>query len=275
MASKDTERAAVSAGAASEIYSRDLVAREWFLNHYFPDDPLTLSKRVTALKFQDQVAESIRANMAAGANLRSLADELSDYTTVEDVNKTIREIERMARRVIAGDTEEYAEFQKLVRSARDDALAMIESNQPSKLGKAYARVSDAAESLNEAALDRAIENALEKKALSNAFRIATTEISKAVNVGEFTRASDDEDCLAMELVLSPAGNNCDDCVDLAETDNGAGPGIWPMDQVPATPIHPRCRCRLLPVYKLPEDTDPDFGVDSEDYDGPYMEKLPE
>lgn len=214
-----------------------LTARYWFLNQYFPNSPLPLSKSITSLKWQEQVAETIRVNLAGGADLRRLAGTLSEYTTEEDVSSSIRKIERMARRIIGGDSSEYAAFQRLTRKVEADAADMIEAGYSSKLGKAYAKVATAAESLSEEALDRAIENAIEKKALSNAFRLATTEINKAINLGAYTRAQRDEDCLAMEIVLSSAGNNCDDCIELAETDNGAGPGIWPMDQVPSIPAH--------------------------------------
>jgi hypothetical protein len=256
-------------------YDSNLTARNFFLHKYTAGDPLTLSQRVTALKWQETVAETIRVNMAAGADLTRLTKELSQYTTVEDVNKTITEIERMARRIIGGDTAEYATFQRMTRSVKDDALQMIEANDVSRLGKAYAKVANAADSLKESGLDMAIENAIEKKALSNAFRLATTEINKTVNLGSFSRAVADEDVEAMELVLSSAGNNCEECEELAELDNGAGPGIYPIDEVPETPVHPRCRCLLLPVYKLQKGADPDFSVDSDDYDGDFMQPMPE
>ena len=265
----------VEVAATAELLGyTDLSMESWFLNQYFPGIPVPLSKSITALKWQDQVAESIRVNMDSGIDLVKLTKGLSNYTTVEDISGQMREIERLARAAIGGDTSEFADFQRLLRRSRSDIAGMIESNAPSKLGKAYEKVINAAENLNEKALDKAIENAIDKKALSNAFRIATTEINRAANLGEYTRALDDEDCVAMKWVLSAAGNNCDDCIDLAETDNGAGPGVWPMDNVPDYP-HPRCRCQLFPVYKLPEGTDPDFSVDAEDYDGEFMERLPE
>ena len=251
-----------------------LSMRSYFLNQYFPDNPLNLSQSITALKFQDQIAEDIRANMEGGTNLLQLTKGLSEFTTGEGLPEYMQEIERQARRIIGGDTSEYAAFQRLCRSTQADVLDMIQANAPSKLGKAYAKLIDAASNLKETALDAAIDNAIDKKALSNAFRIATTEINKALNIGEYTRAKNDPDCVAMEIELSSAGNNCEDCEELAETDNGAGPGIWPLDQVPQTPVHPRCRCLLLPVYVLAEGVDPDFTAE-EDYDWEFMEEMQE
>lgn len=252
-----------------------LTARNWFLNQYFPGTGTNLSKSITSLKWQASVSETIRLNLSGGASLRRLTAELANYTTEEDIAGGIREIERMARRIIGGDTAEYAAFQRLTRKTEAEAMEMVEAGYVSKLGKAYAKVAVAAESLSDEALDRAIENAIEKKALSNAFRLATTEINKAINLGAYTRAVRDEDAVAMQLILSSAGNNCDDCIELAETDNGAGPGVWPMEEVPQTPIHPRCRCLLLPVYRLPEGADEDFSVDPDDYEGEFMQPIPD
>jgi hypothetical protein len=254
--------------------SGDLAMRSHFLNQYFPDSPLNLSQRITALKWQDDIAETIRLNMEGGTNLVALTEGLSEFTTGEGLPQYMLDIERQARRIIGGDTSEFADFQRLCRSTRADVESMIQSNAPSKLGKAYAKIIDAAENLKETALDAAIDNAIDKKALSNAFRIATTEINRALNLGEYTRAVNDPDCEAMEIELSSAGNNCEDCVELSETDNGAGPGVWPLDQVPSTPCHPRCRCLLVPVYVLREDADPDFTA-SDDYDGDFMGEMPD
>jgi hypothetical protein len=212
--------------------------------------------------------------MEGGTNLVELTKGLSEFTTEEGLPAYMLEIERQARQIMGGDTSEYAAFQRLCRSTRADVEKMIQANAPSKLGKAYAKIITAAENLKESALDTAIDNAIDKKALSNAFRLATTSINRALNLGEYTRAVNDEDVEAMEIELSSAGNNCEDCTELAETDNGAGPGVWPLDQVPEVPVHPRCRCLLLPVYVLKEGTNPDFTAD-EGYDGDFMEAIPE
>ena len=220
----------------------------YFLNTDF--NGATLSERITQAQFQSDVAETLRVAMQSDINMRSLVKDLSQYTDQDQLKGSIREIISAARKS-GGDP---AELKRLLDNYPD-----LEDGA-SALDKAYAKVVKAAATLSEDALDSAVENAIEKKAMSNAYRIATTEINRAYNQGVFERASDDEDCLAMEVNLSSAENNCDDCIDLAETDNGAGPGIYDMDDVPELPIHPHCRCLLTPVYKLPE------GVDEEDID---------
>jgi hypothetical protein len=241
-------------------------ARHWFLNNHF-DGELSLSERITALRVQDQVIETIRVNLANANRLTQMTEELANFTTEEDIAPRVRVLEQLARRVIGGDVAAYNDYQRSIKAVKNSL------GDESKLDRAYAGVVRASEALNEAGLDMAIENAIDKKAMSNAFRIATTEFNRAYNMGVYTRAKADEDCLAMQLDLSSAGDNCDECVDLATADNGAGPGIYPMDETPETPVHPHCLCLLTPVYRLPNDMDPDELETDGDFD--TMEEIPD
>lgn len=255
---------------------RDLLLRQghWLLTKYFPGNPINLSQRVTELRFQDKVAESLRVSMKNIGRLDELTNEISQYSTEEDIAKWIRNIENQARKVMEGENPEAVrDFRKKMNDAKQEILDGREYGDLSKLDKAYYKIIKASEKLKSAGLDVAVSNALDKKALSNAFRIAHTEIRKAYNVGVYTRGMQDEDVEAFKIDLSAAGNNCDECTEIAEMDNGAGPGIFPVDEVPAIPQHPHCRCELTPVYSLPK------GITAEDieteYDGELMQKLPE
>ena len=250
-----------------------IAQRNWWLNHYFRGQDMNLSERITALRFQEQVAETIRINMNAGLKLVSLTKEVSQYTTGEDVAGWVRDVERAGRLASAGNMTAMIEFKSTITSMKAEILDNLEAGNATKLQKAYLKVIKAAENMSEDGLDKAIENAIEKKALYNAFRIAQTETNRAYNMGAYTRALADPDAEAMQLDLSYIGNNCDECTDLAEQDNGAGQGVYPFDQVPETPIHPNCRCILSPVYRLPD------GIDAEDMevegDFEKMEKMPD
>lgn len=249
-----------------------LTQRKWWLNKYFQGQEMNLSERITRLAFQDQVAETIRINMDAGTKLLKMSSEIKEFSNNEDVAKWVRSIEKAGRKASSGDESALNEFKGKIKSMKKEIESGIESGDATKLDKAYLKVIEAAESLNDSGLDSAIENALNEKAAYNAYRIALTETNRAYNMGIYTRALNDEDVEAIQLDLSYLGNNCDECTELSEQDNGAGPGIYPLDQVPETPIHPNCRCILSPVYKLPE------GVESDDLevkgDFEVMEKLP-
>ena len=203
-----------------------LEQRNWYFNKYWAGDDLNLSDRITAFAVQDQVIEDIRLNLQSGNQLSELVETLSANTTQENIAGTIRDIERQARQVISGDTSEFKQFQSDLKSARREIESSIADNPT--------------------------ENAVDKKVMYNAYRLALTETNRAYNAGIFTEAKDDPDADAIQLNLSYGRNNCDICQELAEQDNGAGPGIYAFEDCPATPIHPNCNCILTPVYRLPE-----------------------
>ena len=240
--------------------------RKWYLNKHWNGEELTLSQRVTSKAIQSQVAETIRINMVNGEKLSKLTKSLSSMTTSEDISKTMRTIESMARTVTNGDPTLTKEFQKIAGNAKSAILAKIESGDATNLQKAYLKIIDAADNLNMKGLDRAIEKAVKEKALYNARQIAVTEINRAYNMGIYSQAIADSDTLAMQYDLTYAESACEECVEYAETDNGAGPGIYPIDEFPALPIHPQCRCLATPVYTLPDGVTTDDIETSGDFD---------
>ena len=209
--------------------------------------------------------------MQDGIKLTGLVEDLKAFTTEEDIAQSIRSIEFVARSIIGGYNEDYAGFKSTVESAKGDILAQLEAGSESKLKKAYLRVVNAAEKLNEDGLDSAIENAIDKKYISNAYRIASTEISRAYNQEVYDQAVNDPDCEAVRVSLSSHGDSCDDCVDVAEQDNGAGPGVYAIDDCPDIPLHSHCFCIVSPVYRLPDGSE----LEASDIEGDKMEESDE
>ena len=241
---------------SDQFNSRFKHPREWFLNESYYGS--TLSQRITKLELQDQVIESVRINLEQGSNLLKLSRELSQYTTEESATVALREMERQAKRLASGS--DLVEFKRFLSDTKDEIATAIESQDFSQLEKIATKVSDKVESFNDASLEETIADSIDRKALNNAFRIAATETNKAYNRGVHDRALADPDCEAIRLDLSTGTNNCDECVEYANQDNGAGPGIYRRDDCPETPLHPFCRCHLTPVFVLPE------GVTEEDLD---------
>jgi hypothetical protein len=222
---------------------------------------------------QDQVVETIRISLENAGKFTSLVKDLSNYTTEEDIAGAIRDVERGARAVI-GSTADYADFVRLLNNTKADLLEKMDDGQITDLNKAYLKVVKAAENLNEMGLDKAIENAVDKKAMYNAFRLARTETARAYNAMSLRNAIDDPDCVAIRYELGANENNCDECSGLAEADNGAGPGVYDLDDCPETPSHANCLCKLVPVYKLPEGVDAE-DIDATDEDFDRMDPVPE
>jgi hypothetical protein len=215
----------------------------YFLDHYFPNDKLNLSDRITAFVLQPIVTEQLRIAFSKSIKMQKLIKEMAQYTNSEPLRKSAREIISTARSLMDGDLSEQREFVKSLESLPDLA------EDASQLERAYAKVAKAAAKFDEVALEKAVENAMEKKAMSNAFKIAVTEISRAHSLGVFTRAKEDEDVLAMQIDLNGT-NNCDDCIELCTEDNGGGEGVYDTDNCPAVPIHSHCGCTLTPVYVM-------------------------
>jgi SPP1 gp7 family putative phage head morphogenesis protein len=232
-------------------FTSNLVGRNYFLEKSFDKDGLSLSARVTKLKFQDDVASTIHSNLVNQDRFDKLVKEISQYTTKEDLPKGLIELERSARRVIAGNTEEFQEFKKILSREKAAALRALDDGNETALKRSYVRLTKAAEKLDADGLDKAVEYAIDQKAKSAAFRIAHTETARAYGMATKTMAANDEMCTGIEWTLSSAENHCDDCDDL----DGE---IFPIDGLPEYPAHPHCSCILTPFYG-PEDqvSDPD------------------
>ncbi len=105
-----------------------------------------------------------------------------------------------------------------------------------------------------------VERYMAKKVKYNAMRVARTEIQRAFRGSYMTLAKKLDFVTHVKWNLSgshfhlmPEG---DICTDIAETDNGQGPGVYPKDAVPfdGGPAHPHCMCNLTTVIQSMEDT---------------------
>jgi len=80
---------------------------------------------------------------------------------------------------------------------------------------------------------------------------AKTEMSRLVHIGEKERYAD-EGVELMEYLLGDRA--CGDCAALAEADVGYGPGIYPIDDFPEIPVHPKCECDGKPVVRAAQES---------------------
>ena len=222
-------------------FASDLTARHFFLNEVFEMDGKSLSSRVTKMAFKDDVVSTIQANLNSGERFGKLVTNLSQYTTEEKLPKGLLELEQQARRVMAGDVEAFTDFQKVLNQERSVAMSAIHDGDETVLKRSYLRLVNAAEKLQEDGLNAAVENAIDQKARSAAFRIAHTETARAYGMGVKTRADMDEDCTGIEWDLSSAENHCEICEDL----DGQ---VFPVDELPEYPAHPHCSCVLSLYY---------------------------
>jgi hypothetical protein len=211
----------------------DLAFREWYLNQYFEEDGMTLSERITAMDFQTAVAEEIRLNLQAGADLVKLTNAIKDYTVEEDIPQGLRELASLARQVSAGDVELFDEYNSVLNAQKAIIKQRMEEDTgtlPSKLTKSYDKLITAAETLNASGIEAAVERAIDQKAASNAFRIAITESARAYGIGMRTRVSMDPDATGITWEVSSDENNCDECLSY----DGRS---FALDSLPDYPAH--------------------------------------
>jgi SPP1 gp7 family putative phage head morphogenesis protein len=222
-------------------FTSNLVGRHFFLAESFAPDKITLSQRVTRLEFQDDVVSTIQANLKAQEQFGRLVSKISQYSTEEDLPKGLRELERQARKVMAGDVEAFNDFAKVLKHEKAVALRAIDGGNETPLKRSYLRLTNAAEKLNEDGLNAAIENAVEQKARSAAFRIADTEVARAYGTAVRTKADQDSECTGIQWSISSSERVCDDCEEL----DGK---IFAKDDLPQYPLHPHCQCILDLFY---------------------------
>ncbi len=231
-------------GAAEKggcTFTSNITGRYFFLEKSFSPDGITLSERVTQLKFQDDVVSTIQANLHNGERFGKLVNNISQYSTEESLPKGLLELEKSARKVIAGDTSEFQVFKKILAEEKSKALRALQDGNETVLKRSYVRLIKAAEKLNAEGLNKAVENAIDQKAKSAAFRIAHTETARAYGTAVKTQAKNDPDCTGIEWNLSSSEGHCEDCEDL----DGQ---IFPIDKLPEYPAHPHCSCNLTLYY---------------------------
>lgn len=76
-------------------------------------------------------------------------------------------------------------------------------------------------------------------------RLARTEINNAYHSQAIDSARDKPWVQGMRWHLSRSHPRWDRCNELSEADQGRGPGVYGMEQVPAKP-HPQCLCYVVP-----------------------------
>jgi hypothetical protein len=231
----------------------DLVGRNFFLNKAFQPDGVSLSKRVTKMAFQKDVVSEIQSNLDNEERFGTLVTNLAEYTTEEELPQGLLELERMARKVMAGDVEAFDDFNKVLKREKATALRAIKSGDETPLKRSYLRITKAADRLNEAGLDSAVDRAINQKARAAAYRIAHTETARAYGAAVRTEANNDEDCVGIMWDLSSGEGHCEECEELDQQ-------IFPVDELPEYPAHPHCSCNLSKFYgDKSELTTKDFG----------------
>lgn len=76
--------------------------------------------------------------------------------------------------------------------------------------------------------------------------VARSELARAQWNGSHTRFKNSDIKFVRRLL---GMNPCPICDAIATADVGYGPGVYPIDDVPEVPVHPRCECDDMPILE--------------------------
>jgi len=239
-----------------------------FLN----DDQLT-KKMLTRSWVDDGINASKRINRATNKVKKAVADDITAIIREGDSNKKITK--SIKKRIDAGDLDSDAirsDITKLSRKTKDKKTLLevkrirreLSKGPSTKLKRSYERFLKAYESGDEIRIQKAIDNAIDKKARYVAERISRSEVNRAWTEGFHLKHKDDEDVIGYKWKLSNGHREIfDQCDVYANSDFGMGKGVFKKGLIPTQPAHPNCRCYLIPVYE--GDADPkDFNLKNAD-----------
>jgi hypothetical protein len=226
--------------------------RNWWLNHTWPKEGLSLSAKLSNVARMDDIKSAISTSMRNAEQWTKLARTLTNegLTNPGVLPAHLKDLESAARRVFAGDTTAMNEYKKALSRSIDAVDALVENGQAGNtLKRAYENILTQAESFSAKALDSSIERAVEAKAQYNAGRIARGEFTKAYNQGELQGALIDGDVIGIRYELSSGHPEEDECDEITGTDAfGLGDGAYPLDNLPDYPFHVGCLCNQSYVY---------------------------
>jgi hypothetical protein len=210
-------------------------------------DGVTLSDtlRNSAEDAERLTVDAINTHIKNKTTWKRLTDELTAKRISKgDLPKYLTDLEEYAKKA-GGDT---VKLRRLINQANANIEKLALNGAPTKdLKKAYANVVKAVEKGDVAAMNKALQNALDKKAVYNNARIARTELSRAYSKG-FKRQLMDHPEYAdgntyVQISLSSGHNVIDVCDFIAGADQyNLGEGVYPNDSAPMIPFHPNCLC---------------------------------
>jgi SPP1 gp7 family putative phage head morphogenesis protein len=227
-------------------------SKKTYLNKVF--DGVKLSDRIVSMGELSSAAvgDTIRQNLADGAAWNRMAKSIERTDLIgSDPTKRLGKLTEAARRAWAGnDPAAVDAYRREVARFEAHVARLLENDSPlGGLKRAYAKVLKATETGSESALQKAIDNAVQKKMAYNAQRIARTEMQRAWGIQTLKEYKADPDIGGVLWVTSSDERLCDVCESIANDDIGYGKGFYPFDKIPDYPVHPNCRCNLQPATK--------------------------
>jgi hypothetical protein len=218
-------------------------SRKTYLDQVF--DGVKLSRTIvdSGKSGSAAVGEVIRQNLANGAAWNKLSRDIAKTDLLSGTpTARLDDLATAARRAWSGnDPVALRKYERELASFKKYSNRLLdESSDLGGLRRAYKKVIVATQKGSEAALQKAIDNAVKKKMAYNAQRIARTEMQRAWGAQTIKEFRDDPDIGGVLWVTSLDERLCEICEGVAQEDIGYGPGVYPFDKMPEYPVHPNC-----------------------------------
>lgn len=236
---------------SAEIGIQDRVDEE-FVDQVWTMDGVNLSERLYGVSsYTGQcVRDTVKAGLLNADSAIKIARKLYDgYGNGALIPKAEipRYLGRMTRNVSLAIIGNNADKEKIIRDI-NKLKKQVNELKTDALRVSYQNLLTSLESYKGETINKAIQVAMEEKSRYQAERIARTETARAWFEGYIARYGDDTDVWGYRWELSsnhPIHDQCDVC---ANADIGYGKGLYPKKYMPTIPLHPHCRCHLIPVF---------------------------
>ena len=248
---------------AADAPVNQLLVNDALLTHAWTVDKELFSSKVNKLTRIDEVLGTIKKGLNYGQSMRDISENIFETGVQKgDVTELVNQLSNTARLAArnANDIDLQRQLMRDIRQMQSQIDRLVNPDT-STLKRAYQNVIDAAEKMNTAAMEKAVDYAVYFKQKYNAGRIADTEFARAYGNTRIAEAHFDPDVTCLKVVLSSAHRGFDICDFYANADQyGYGAGIFPKDHLPNFPFHPHCHCGFEDIYgiEIPEANASDF-----------------
>ncbi len=230
-------------GSASAIASVQETS-EYFMGLRVDGVTLSESLRDSAKVAEALTRETINNHIKAKTTVKRVTTKLTSQNVSKGkLPKYLKELEK-ALLESGGNT---PQMRSLLKNARKNVALLNQRGTTKQLQTAYTKVIKAAEKGDVDALNKALQLAMDRKAVYNNTRIARTELSRANSMAFKRQLVDHPDTeegnTYVRLLLSSVHPVPDVCDYYSDADlYNLGSGVFPVGEAPMIPLHPNCMC---------------------------------
>lgn len=235
--------------------------RKTLLNESWTPDDMPLSKRLhgTTKEMRDNIINTVRVSMKNADTFKEMARNLYNgygkgkVIHQADLPQYLQDVVDASKKVVDRsnrNSTEYQRFNSAVKRAKQRVNQLSQNGAPTTaLKAAYSELLNAAETLSQNSIEKAINTALQEKSRYHAERIARTEMARAMTEGFLVANGENDDVVAYKWKIGSRHPKTDICDFHAQANLYAlGNGVYPKDRYPHYPAHPHCHCHPQAVF---------------------------